>query len=35
MVKISVREGWNKKSKLGIIGLIGSLALIIAVFIFD
>ena len=35
MVKISVKEGWSNKSKLAILGLIGSMALIIAVMMID
>lgn len=33
-MKISIKEGWNKKSKLAIIGLIGSIGLVIAVVVF-
>lgn len=35
MVKISVKEEWNMKSKLGVLGLIGSIAVIIAVVLLD
>jgi hypothetical protein len=31
MVKISINEGWSMNSKLAVIGLIGSIAVIIAV----
>lgn len=33
-MKISIKAGWNKKSKLAIIGLIGSIGLVIAVVVF-
>lgn len=35
MVKISVKEGWSDKSKLAILGLVGSIALIVAVLMVD
>jgi hypothetical protein len=35
MVKISINEEWNMKSKLAIIGLIGSISAIIAVVLLD
>ena len=35
MVKISVKEEWNMKSKLAVMGLIGCIALIIAVVLLD
>jgi hypothetical protein len=34
-VKISVNSGWTQKSKLAIIGLIGSISLIVLVVVFD
>jgi hypothetical protein len=35
MEKISINEGWNMKSKLAIMGLIGSISVIIAVVLLD
>jgi hypothetical protein len=35
ITKITVKEGWNEKSKLSIIATIGSLVVIIAVVILD
>lgn len=35
MVKISVKKGWSTQSKLGVMGLVGSIVLIIAVVLLD
>jgi hypothetical protein len=35
MVKISVKKEWSTQSKLGIIGLVGSIMLIIVVVLLD
>ena len=35
MVKISINEGWNMNSKLAIVGLIGSISVIIAIVLLD
>jgi hypothetical protein len=35
IVKISVKDGWNAQSKLGLLGLAGSIAVIIVVFLID
>jgi hypothetical protein len=34
-MKISINEEWSRNSKLAIIGLIGSISVIIAVFLLD
>jgi hypothetical protein len=35
MVKIAVKEEWSTQSKLGVMGLIGSIVVIIAVVLLD
>jgi len=35
MVKISIKEEWSMQSKLGVMGLIGSIVVIIAVVLLD
>jgi hypothetical protein len=34
-MKISVNEEWNTKSKLGVLGLIASIAMIVVVFLLN
>ena len=35
MVKIAVKEEWSTQSKLGVLGLVGSITVIIAVVLLD
>jgi hypothetical protein len=35
MVKISINEEWSMNSKLAVIGLIGSISVIILIFLLD